>query len=58
MGDLKNVKEIYSPSKGQIKKSKIRNESKSKTPFNVIWQPDNVVAGKNLPYVSQLLNIT
>ena len=24
--------------------------SKSKTPFNVVWQPDNVVAGKNLPY--------
>ena len=21
------------------------------TPFNAIWQPDNVVAGKNLPYM-------
>ena len=28
-----------------------RPYAKSKTPFNVIWQPDNVVAGKNLPYV-------
>ena len=35
-----------------LRKFWIRNESKSKNPFNVIWQPNNVVAGKNLPYVS------